>query len=310
MKFETFISENVKNLKTVLNDVQNEILNPKERLKTSITSLDNFFGGGFESGTNIIIGARPAMGKTTLATILALDLIKMNENVLVLYWNWEMTAIQQGFRILSRESLTPVQQLKSKNYEKDSILNIISNLKNAKILDKFYIIDSSCTSSMLAKTILSVKDKYKNHTIVNLIDHSRLVQKETANTKEEEKLTDLCNNLNIVKKKGCLNILLSQLNRNVLNDFSKTGVYREPNDSDLFGADSLSQFADITMLLHRPSVLNIKSYKSKDVLYKSELPNLMFVEIVKSREGSIGQIPLYCDLSKNIITDYNHQKQL
>jgi replicative DNA helicase len=139
--------------------------------------------------------------------------------------------------------------------------------------------------------------KNPKKTVINLIDHSRLVvgREDT----ELQKLNTL--------SKGCMwlqsrmqsvTILLSQLNRNIEQEHRAKNQY-QPLLTDLFGGDSLGQDAHVVMMLQRPYDL----YGITDTYCGEDPVGLLAVHIEKNRDGLLGMIPFQTDLSTFTINE-------
>jgi len=270
-------------------------------VKSKWPVFDRSFGGGLEIGTNLIIGARPKVGKSAFSSILTNDILEMNTdpNLVILNFNWEMTNEQQGMRFFSNKIGKSVSELKSSKTQLAEkylleLSNIIEKHKDLPI----YFFDVSKN----VREILNIIEKVKfiNHeaNVINIFDHTRLVTK-TNEKSEEEKITSLFMMGNQIKKLGCMNIFISQLNRQLDNDIIARG-YRAPFSNDLFGADSALQFADNMILLHRPEIYKVDSWEYGDDEIKTE--RKMWGEVVKARDASEGVMVFDVDLANNRIT--------
>ena len=138
---------------------------------------------------------------------------------------------------------------------------------------------------------------YPNKTIINVFDHSRLIS-----GKAETELQ----RLNIVSK-GCMfmqskmgtvNILLSQLNRNIEQEHRAKNQY-QPLLTDLFGGDSIGQDAHVVMILNRPNALYgvTSTYCDEDPI------NLLACHVEKNRDGMLGMIPYEAEMSTFTINE-------
>lgn len=280
-------------------------------VKSKWPVFDRSFGGGLEIGTNLIIGARPKVGKSAFSSILTNDILEMNidPNLVILNFNWEMTNEQQGMRFFSNKIGKSVSELKSSRYKWDDPstfkykLDDKSLLELSSIIDKhkelpIYFFDVSKNTREILTIIDKVKFLNEEANIITIFDHTRLVTK-TNEKSEEEKITSLFMMGNQIKKMGCMNIFISQLNRQLDNDIISRG-YRAPFSNDLFGADSALQFADNMILLHRPEIYKVDSWEYGDDEIKTE--RKMWGEVVKARDASEGVMVFDVDLANNRIT--------
>lgn len=263
-------------------------------LDTGFTDYNNVVGG-IEMCTNTIIGARPGVGKTMIALTLLFNMFKLNKEVkmIAIFWNWEMTNEQQMHRLFSQKVRKSTKSLKTDELseeEKRMMYELLMEHRDENI----FFIDVAADVARISTTVKNVKNKYPNHSIVNIFDHTRLVKKEANSIKSEEaRLFDLYAEANNIKKLGCANILLSQLNREMEKEMIKSGVYRPPTTADLFGADAAQQFADVTILLHRPEKYGVTEWDKPvegDKKIKIKTKNRLWCEVGKNRNGP-------CDIS-------------
>jgi DNA repair protein RadA/Sms len=109
----------------------------KDRRKTTISELDRILGGGMVSGTVILLGGEPGVGKSTLALQLALAL----KNTKILYVSGEESEEQISLRAQRLKNSNPLCYILSET-DLESILTHSENLKPGLI-----IIDSIQTIS-------------------------------------------------------------------------------------------------------------------------------------------------------------------
>ena len=89
---------------------------------------------------------------------------------------------------------------------------------------------------------------------------------------------------------GTLNILLSQLNREIEKEHRAKNQY-QPMLTDLFGGDSVGQDAQVVMMLQRPGDL----YNITDKYCGQEPKGLLACHIEKNRQGGLGMVPFEFD---------------
>lgn len=270
-------------------------------VKTKWRVFNLAFSGGIEFGTNLVIGGRPRTGKSVLGSTMLYDICEINDTnkFIIIYYNWEMTNVQQGMRFLSSKTDIAVGDLKS-NYSKlrDDEFKRVVQASGATNYPIYFIELSKRTKEIkeLTEKILVLHPDIK---IINIFDHTRLVTK-TNEKSEEEKLTSLYMTCNDIKKLGCANIILTQLNRNLDKEIMQK--YRAPTDADVFGADAAMQFADNMLLLHRPDIYGVDQWLTEDGQGYMQTLDMMWGEVAKAREGSEGTMLFKTNLKFNQIT--------
>ena len=99
-------------------------------------------------------------------------------------------------------------------------------------------------------------------------------------------------------KMQSITILLSQLNRNIEQEFRAKQQY-QPLLTDLFGGDSIGQDAHVVMMFQRPYDL----YGITEKYCDEDPVGLLACHIEKNRDGLLGMIPFQTDLSTFTINE-------
>lgn len=316
----------MKKFNQVLDTTLNTIKDAKEGkihigFKTNWEKFDKVLGGGIKTATNLTIAARTSTGKSSFANSLILGILENNPNAIVIYWNWEMTDYQQTLRFLSNKSSKSVNELLSQTEEKlsDADIKEISNITEKFKNYNLYIEDKIINADNIIDYFVSLKNQIENANtfrpkIVNVFDHTRLVLGKNYNT-EEAKIHKLFESLQVLKKSfGATNIVISQLNRDIEKEITKTKAYRSPNISDIFGADAVGQYSEVVLLLHRPELYDVQ-YLPKQIEYngiKYNVPSLnkLLCLIAKNRDGNLGEIIFEHNLKFNQIEEWKTQNWL
>lgn len=212
-------------------------------LPTGFPRLNRKLMGGMYPRKYIVIGARPGMGKSAFVNQLIFDTLDLNKDrkIIVLYWNFEMPNVDQVDRMVSKTLRKDSYEL----YSIDTTLSDSSFIDYTKTVSDFrsypvYFCEVPCTSKTIYEVNCKVSEQYPDYQIINILDHSRYVKKEDEND-ELKMLNNLSKSLHLVNvDTGAINILISQLNRDIEKDSRAKNMYK-PLLSDLFGADSVGQ---------------------------------------------------------------------
>lgn len=252
-------------------------------LKTGFIDIDKKTAG-FQKGDLIIIGARPAMGKTTMAQNLAYNIASINKKG-VLFFSMEMAANEIVDRIISDISDVDNWKMRTGNLTDEEFSRIGDSLDEFDELP-IYIDD---TSSL---TILEIRNKARramhDHEIgVVIIDYLQLITgSDRYKGNRVQEITEISRGLKILARELEIPVIaLAQLSRNVTGRDDPRPVL-----SDLRDSGSIEQDADLVMFLHRPDY-----YKKPD----EEDTNITELIIRKHRHGAIGTIELYFDGAKS-----------
>ena len=248
-------------------------------LKTGFRDLDKKTAG-FQKGDLIIIGARPAMGKTTFAQNLAYNIASMNKRG-VLFFSMEMAANEIVDRMISDVSGVNNWNIRTGNLTEEEFSRIGDAMGEMDEIP-IYIDD---TSSM---TITDLRNKARraqhDHDIgIVIVDYLQLIQGSDryAGNRVQE-VTEISRGLKILARELEIPVVaLAQLSRNVTGRDDPRPVL-----SDLRESGSIEQDADLVMFLHRPDY-----YKANDDNY--EETHITELLVAKHRHGAIGKIELY-----------------
>ena len=240
-------------------------------LPTGFRVLD-FHLSGLHDSDLILLGARPAMGKTALALNICKNIAESGYPVLI--FSIEMSKEQLGQRLMAddaRINLTKIISGKLKQEDWESINNSASIIYDLPI----HIEDKA---GITVEEMLSIarKMKMKHGIRFVCVDYIQLIK--GWNRDGQGSKADISRSLKLMAKTLDIPVLaLSQLNR----DLEKRSDKR-PLVSDLRESGSLEQDADIITFLYRDEVYNDDENN----------PNKGKAEVIlrKNRQGTIGTV--------------------
>lgn len=252
-------------------------------LKTGFHDLDKKTAG-FQKGDLIIVGARPAMGKTTFAQNLSVNIANINKKG-VLFFSMEMAKNEIVDRLISDIADVDNWKMRTGNLSDEEFSRIGDAL--AEIDEIPIFIDD--TSSM---SIMELRNKARravhDHDIgIVIIDYLQLMSG-SGRYKDNrvQEVTEISRGLKILARELEIPVIaLAQLSRNVTGRDDPRPVL-----SDLRESGSIEQDADLVMFLHRPDY-----YKKPE----EEDTNITEILIRKHRHGAIGVVELYFDGAKS-----------
>jgi len=274
--------------------IRDSMLGKRDVIPCKWPRLNRNLLGGLQKGKLYVIAGRPGVGKSAFSNQLIFDVLDVNPNfpLVVLYWTFEMPGYQQIMRSASKDLKKGLGEL----FSLDSPLSqndFDKYTANASRYNDYEIYFNNYPKSM--DSIIQSNERifiaYPNKTIINIFDHSRLI-KGKAET-ELQRLNIVSKGcMEMQSKMGAINILLSQLNRNIEQEHRAKNQY-QPLLTDLFGGDSIGQDAHVVMILNRPHDLYGITGK-----YCDEDPvGLLACHIEKNRDGMLGMIPYQAELS-------------
>ncbi len=248
-------------------------------LKTGFHDLDKKTAG-LQKGDLVIIGARPAMGKTTFAQNIAYNVADINKKG-VLFFSMEMAANEIVDRMISDVSGVDNWKMRTGNLSDEEFSRIGEALGEMDEIPIF--IDD--TSSM---TVVELRNKARramhDHQIgVVIVDYLQLISgSDRYRGNRVQEVTEISRGLKTLARELEIPVIaLAQLSRNVTDRDDPRPVL-----SDLRESGSIEQDADLVMFLHRPDY-----YKQHDEGY--EETHITELLIAKHRHGAVGKIELY-----------------
>ncbi|MBQ3413693.1 replicative DNA helicase [Candidatus Saccharibacteria bacterium] len=266
-------------------------------LKTGFRDLDKKTAG-FQKGDLIIIGARPAMGKTTFAQNLAYNIASIN-NKGVLFFSMEMAANEIIDRMISDVSGVDNWKMRTGNLSDEEFQKIGDAMGEMDEIP-IYIDD---TSSM---TIMELRNKARramhDHDIgIVIVDYLQLIQgSDRYKGNRVQEVTEISRGLKILARELHIPVVaLAQLSRQVTGRDDPRPVL-----SDIRESGSIEQDADLVMFLHRPDY-----YKQNDDNY--EETHITELIVAKHRHGAVGKIELYFhpELLRFMSLDKTHEEK-
>jgi replicative DNA helicase len=243
-------------------------------LTTGYKKLDELILGMLP-GQMIILAARPAMGKTSLALNIAMNSCEAT-GLPVAVFSLEMLKSELSMRLLSSKAKVDSRRIKSKNFLDTDLKRLSKAIKDLGPLP-FFINDNG---SVTLLDIMSECRKIKSEQGLGLIviDYLQLMKSHSNNPSREQQISEISRGIKAMAKElECPVLALSQLNRGV-----ESRPNKRPNVSDLRESGSIEQDADIVMMIYRDEVYDPNS-KEKGVAE---------VIVGKNRSGETGTAKL------------------
>lgn len=256
------------------NGLENEGLNG---VPTGFSALDSHTGG-WQPGNLLIIGARPGMGKTTVA----LDWVYAAAcaGVPTAFVSLEMTSREVYYKLAAKKTGIPSWKLQRSEISPEQLPKVWPALEYISELPLYVFDDRS-----IGNTLHSVRDKarqaQREHGVgLIVIDYIQLMSGEEKS--REERISAISQGLKRLAKQMNIPIIcLSQLSRAV----EIRGGTKRPQLADLRESGSLEQDGDLVGFLYRPEYYDILENEEGDSL-KGRVELL----IAKHRMGSPASI--------------------
>ena len=236
---------------------------------TGLSSLDDVLAG-LQDSNLIILAARPAIGKTSLATNIA-QFAAVEKRIPVGIFSLETSKEQLVYRMLSSQADVDGWRLTTGRLEEDDFKRIgeaMGELAEAPIF-----IDDTPGASVMEMRTKSRKLQLEHGVHLIIVDYLQLAKGRGLENRVQE-VSEISQALkNLARELNIPVLALSQLSRAV-----ESRATPRPQLSDLRASGSIEQDADVVMFLYREDDEN-----------RSDVRLL----VAKHRNGPTGVIPLY-----------------
>jgi replicative DNA helicase len=255
-------------------------------IRTGFADLDHKLGGLHPTDL-IILAARPAMGKTSLALNLATN-AAINQKKAVVIFSLEMSSSQLATRLISALSRGRghggkgvsgriFREGKVTPADMEILAGVIPTLRGAPIT-----VDDTAAISIVELRARARRLRADGRCDLIIIDYMQLMRGSGNSSSREQEVAEISRSLKALAKELNVPVVaLSQLNRGLENRADK-----KPVMSDLRESGSIEQDSDVILFIYRDEVYTKE---------KSQKKGVADVIIGKHRHGPIGEISLYFD---------------
>lgn len=286
-----------------LGDISHEILQMVEQVAlthvpvlgvaSGFTDIDKLTGG-FRPGQLIVIAARPAMGKSSLALNIAAH-AAMDLNKKVGIFTMEMSKDEILMRMFSSASEVPMDtMLKGFGLNEEKIIRI-SQAAEGFSKKQIYIDDQGTNTPLEIRAKARRLASQIGGLDLLIIDYLQLMTSFKSKDNRQQEISEISRALKVLAKDMNIPVIaLSQLNR-----LLEARDNKRPVLSDLRESGAIEQDADLVMFIYRDEYyLNIQREKSKKTRgvkepedFEAELEKVKGIaEIIvgKNRHGATG----------------------
>lgn len=243
-------------------------------LATGYTELDEMTAG-LQPTDLIIVGGRPAMGKTSFALNIV-EHVAIKSKKAVAFFSMEMPASQLSMRLIS--SLGRISTTRLRNGQLDDegwrrVTTAIKTLRDARIF-----IDDTPTLTPEKLHFSARRLKHEQGLDLIVIDYLQMMRVTGVDEGSALELAELTRSIKALARQLNVPVIaLSSLNRSL-----ERRVDKRPILVDLRGSGALEDDADTIMFIYR------------DDYYRAESPDKGFAEILvaKQRNGPTGTVKL------------------
>ena len=260
---------------------------------TGFETLDNYLSG-LQKSDLIILGARPSIGKTSLAMDIARN-IASKEKIPVGIFSLEMSRDQVVDRLIAAESTVDLWKIRTGRLSTDGDINDFSLIQDAfsRLSEAPIFIDDAPSPTVMQMRTMARRLLAETNIGLIIVDYLQLITPAFARENMVQQYSEVSRSLKSLSRELNVPILaLSQLSRAV--EQRSPAI---PRLSDLRETGSLEQDADVVLFIYRED-----RYR-QDI----ERKNIADIIIAKHRNGPVGKISLY--FNEQIVSFRNLAKE-
>lgn len=238
------VSKEVEDVRQKVEGFKNSELKLDRVVPTGFTAVDLAMRGGMRPSQLIIIGARPATGKTTMALNFVTNIIDSTDKHVV-FVSLEQTSDQLVEKIVSIKArcLFPKTARELKIANMRGGIERLEEASKTFPFDRIHIIEKTENVDTLSLTVKELCQKHNVAAVV--VDYLQLIPSAAGERSRYESITKISNKLKVLAKDiGAPVVCLAQLSRGTDNE------KRNPRLADLRDSGAIEQDADIGILLY------------------------------------------------------------
>jgi len=242
---------------------------------TGFIDLDDTLTG-LHPGELIIVGARPAMGKTSFAMNIA-EHAAVNKDKVVAVFTLEMPREQIALRMLCSDARVDMQKVRKGTLQDDDWIRLAKSLAPLAA-SQMYIDDTAAITPTQLRSRCRRLMMEKGRLDLVVIDYLGLMRSDGRTENRNMEVSEISRRLKAIALELKIPVMAcAQLSR-----ANKDRQDKRPQLSDLRDSGSIEQDADVVMFLHR------EDYYNKETPDK----NIAEVNVAKQRSGPVRVIRL------------------
>ena len=211
-------------------------------IATGLSDLDEMLDGGFQRGNLVVIGARPAMGKTAIGMTMGLHI---SQDYSVGFLSMEMPHSDVRDRqtaILGNVSISNVKRPK-RGLEYDRVIDAIERAKTRK----FYVSDKGGLNILQVRAKARALKRVRGLDVL-VVDYIGLMSGTDSKVSRAYQIEEISRGLKtLAKELEIVVICLAQVNRGAADKGNTPPALHELRDSG-----AIEQDADVVAFIHRP----------------------------------------------------------
>ena len=252
-------------------------------IMAGFNDLDELLGG-MQPSDMIILGARPALGKSTLAVNISLNAAQ-NGSVVGIF-SLEMSREQLALRILSSDAEIDSHRLRLGLYTEAEEQRIIDSIGRLSELPVY--VDDTPFQGMVEMRSKARRLSLERGLDLLIVDYLQLIQGKGRGDNRVQEISEISRSLKGMARDLRIPVLTcSQLSRLVEN---RPG--HRPQLSDLRDSGSIEQDSDVVMFIHREDIYNTEEEWEQHSPGRPYPKNVAEIIVAKHRNGPTGSVKL------------------
>ncbi len=246
---------------------------------TGFKDLDNILAG-LQKSNLIILGARPSVGKSSLALDLARH-AAVKEKISVGVFSLEMSKEEVIDRLICAEANVDLWKLRTGNLSSSGDNDDFSRIGHAmgELSEAPIYIDDTASLNVMEMRTMARRLQAERGLDFIIIDYLQLMEGRGNINNRVQEVSEISRSLKGLARELNIPVLaLSQLSRGIE---SRGSGDQKPRLSDLRESGSIEQDADVVLFIYR---------ESKD---SPENKNIAGVTVAKHRNGPVGEVKLF-----------------
>lgn len=286
-----------------LDNIFDKILNSdgysEEGLRTNFSDLDHIFNGFFPSEVTVI-ASRTAMGKTSFATSLVLNLSKYQKKK-VLFFSLEMSRFHILSRIISSLSHVSLTKILKKNIDSKEKEEIV---KSRDVINKFKLTICDAPNLTVSDIKSISRQEYMKEKIdVIFIDYIQLISSKKKSENRTYELGYITKEIkNLARELNIPIVVLSQLSRS-----TEMSEDKRPNIWNIKSSGAIEEHFDNIILIYRKNYYTFQQNNECKFSRENKSPSSMVTEEKNSIISNSTSVAI--DSKNNHITEITVAKQ-
>ena len=246
--------------------------------------LDDLLGG-MQPSDLIILGARPAAGKSSLAVNIAMNAAR--DGAVVGIFSLEMSREQLALRILSADAEIDAHRLRLGLYTEAEEQRIIDSI--GRLSEVLLFIDDTPFQGMVEMRSKARRLSLEHGLDLLVVDYLQLIQGKGRGDNRVQEISEISRSLKGMARDLRVPVITcSQLSRVVEN---RPG--HRPQLSDLRDSGSIEQDSDVVMFIHREDAYFTEDEWAQHSPGRPYPKNIAEIIVSKHRNGPTGSVRLF-----------------